>query len=1066
MYVMGRKKSVQAFALPTILIASVVLLSVLAVSVTATAAIRTTLKNQYYVQLAQTAGESGVAFAKACLAANGNVPQWTDAKPLTPATDCSGNAILSPTVKALVVGGGGGGANTGAGGGAGGYQYSDSLAVAAGSFPVTVGAGGAGGSGGPTKGIKGSNSMFMSLTAEGGGGGATHGNGSTEAGGSGGGGAIATAGVAPVGGAGTQGNKGGDGFINSGWNGGSGGGGGAGSAGVAGSGTGGGNGGSGIMNTITGSQQFYAAGGGGGEVYASVVGTGGSSIGGSAQVDNVGTNGTANTGSGGGGGSFSGSYPNGGSGGSGVVIISYPVNSGIVATGTLTPSNVAVTPTTSGGNRIFKFTGSGTFTVTSAGTATCPSDPRCSVTVKGNIRSSFSVPKPIVDPTTGQALTIPNSGYTEVTRSSAPYDVWRTYKQPSVQAAVVPDLCSGNATAARGWNAAVKVSSQDALPSASTAQTISIADTAVNPGVMYFRKDFNVSVGGLYDLNVYTSSTQDSAVTYIDGLPISTAAGSVATAQTNLQPGCHVLVTKLTNQAYLPRVSDFTASLTRPGAATPLVVSDPTWRVTAGDSAHFATSNYFEAPTAWEPVFDFGIWSNAALPWGTAAASWPSVSGDSLAEWISTSFSSGGVARPGAAYAWFRSSQPFVTNTDKTVRVTTYCDNKCELYLDGNLVMSPALDSGVVSKSINVPAGTHTFGVRLFNAGPSANAAAFLFAAVDITTPSAYVVLDRSSPGWNATTSWSTSAATDPSSYDALYVPVPTVQKSANAKVLVVGGGGGGGSDMGGGGGGGGVVSNAAYPLSVGSYAVTVGGGGTGAPAGIGQARGGNGGNSVFGTLRAIGGGGGGSEYSTNTSPPGAGGSAGGVAGCNQQNLAAPVIGQGYASAPTIGCYYPSGGGGAGGLGMTNPGTGGPGVANNILGTNYYWGGGGGGSGYTGNGGNGGIGGGGGGAVGTTTGGAGINPGSPGGGGVVAAQTNKPGGNGGIVTGGGGGGGSHYNATNYGGNGGSGTVIVSFPTTSMSATATGSFNNFSSSTPGFTTYLFYGPGTFVVNSIN
>lgn len=50
----------QGFALPTVLIASVVLLTVLAVSVTATTAARTTLKNQYYAQLAQIAGEAGL----------------------------------------------------------------------------------------------------------------------------------------------------------------------------------------------------------------------------------------------------------------------------------------------------------------------------------------------------------------------------------------------------------------------------------------------------------------------------------------------------------------------------------------------------------------------------------------------------------------------------------------------------------------------------------------------------------------------------------------------------------------------------------------------------------------------------------------------------------------------------------------------------------------------------------------------------------------------------------------------------------------------------------------------
>ncbi|MBU1811372.1 MAG: DUF2341 domain-containing protein, partial [Candidatus Omnitrophica bacterium] len=80
---------------------------------------------------------------------------------------------------------------------------------------------------------------------------------------------------------------------------------------------------------------------------------------------------------------------------------------------------------------------------------------------------------------------------------------------------------------------------------------------------------------------------------------------------------------------------------------------------------------------------------------------------------------------------------------------------------------------------------------------------------------------------------------------------------SSNVEVLVVAGGGGGGSDMGGGGGGGGVIYNASYAVVSSSYTVTVGTGGAGAPAGQGQVRGYNGGNSVFGLLTAIGGGGG-----------------------------------------------------------------------------------------------------------------------------------------------------------------------------------------------------------------
>jgi len=91
-----RRQQQRGFALPTVLIASVVLMTVLAVSVSSVASVRITLKEQYYEQLAKVAGEAGVAYAKACLAKNGNVPLWTNAKPLTPATDCAGNVVVSP----------------------------------------------------------------------------------------------------------------------------------------------------------------------------------------------------------------------------------------------------------------------------------------------------------------------------------------------------------------------------------------------------------------------------------------------------------------------------------------------------------------------------------------------------------------------------------------------------------------------------------------------------------------------------------------------------------------------------------------------------------------------------------------------------------------------------------------------------------------------------------------------------------------------------------------------------------------------------------------------------------
>jgi len=261
-------------------------------------------------------------------------------------------------------------------------------------------------------------------------------------------------------------------------------------------------------------------------------------------------------------------------------------------------------------------------------------------------------------------------------------------------------------------------------------------------------------------------------------------------------------------------------------------------------------------------------------------------------------------------------------------------------------------------------------------------------------------------------------------------------------QVLVVAGGGGGGSDMGGGGGGGGVIYNSAYTATSGSVInVTVGNGGSGAPAGVGQVRGTNGNNSVFGNLTAKGGGGGASCHDRSTSPAGNGGSGGGASGGGTLPSGGQggggygggirgtgSLGQGYDGGTGFYAWYPGGGGGAGGVGASGPNIphGGPGLLFSLM-SPYYFGGGGGGSAYSVSpGGNGGIGGGGGGAIGVTVGGEGLNNGSAGGGGGINSWANTPGGNAGANTGGGGGGGAHYNSNNNGGNGGSGIVIVRY----------------------------------------
>ena len=268
----------------------------------------------------------------------------------------------------LVVAGGGGTivGNSGGGGGGGMRTTTYSSINTGTNFTITVGDGATGG----TSGASGSNGSDSSISGSGfttitsaGGGGAGTGSGQGVAGGSGGGDGYSAS--AP-GGAGntpsttpSQGAAGGNGF-NGGPAYGGGGGGGGGASGVAGTNgtsSAGGAGGNGTQSSITGPAVYYAGGGGGAADNSTAAsGSGGQGGGGPGAKAEVITycDGTANTG-GGGGGHYT-SPGRGGSGGKGVVILSMPSAS---FSGTTTGSP---TESTSSGNKILTFTGSGSYT--------------------------------------------------------------------------------------------------------------------------------------------------------------------------------------------------------------------------------------------------------------------------------------------------------------------------------------------------------------------------------------------------------------------------------------------------------------------------------------------------------------------------------------------------------------------------------------------------------------------------------------------------------------------------------------------------------------------------------
>ena len=237
----------------------------------------------------------------------------------------------------VVAGGAGGGYWSGGGGGAGGLVYSSAQSLVNGTnYACTIGAGGTAGIS-TANGGNGGNSSFNSITATGGGGGATDlGTGSNNgvagaSGGGGNGGYNNSGGAASPSGQGYPGGGGASGAPFPG-------GGGGGSAEAGGTDTQG-FGGDGLstysswgLATTTGQNisgtVYYAGGGGGGTGAGSTLKSGGDGGGGAGGYGYGGTvlnptPGTPNTGGGGGGGT---SVANGAAGGSGIVIVRYPIN--------------------------------------------------------------------------------------------------------------------------------------------------------------------------------------------------------------------------------------------------------------------------------------------------------------------------------------------------------------------------------------------------------------------------------------------------------------------------------------------------------------------------------------------------------------------------------------------------------------------------------------------------------------------------------------------------------------------------------------------------------------------
>lgn len=404
---------------------------------------------------------------------------------------------------------------------------------------------------------------------------------------------------------------------------------------------------------------------------------------------------------------------------------------------------------------------------------TCPTtsvDVRCSVTRNGNIRSNFNIGMPTLD-SNGKAKTIANTGYVEVLRTSNSA-VWRRYDQKTAPTAAVPDLCSGSAKSTLGWNNAVAITPNLAFPEP-TSTTIGLTNVAVTPGPIFLRKDFSVTKAGTYTLQVKGDNYTETSV---DGRLLSNVVyPAVGTTSADLGVGCHSLVVKLINYGVLSNTANLTLSLKLNGDSSPIVVSDTSWRVSAGNpDKHYSMVDYYADPAAWAAARDQGAYNGTAT-WGVGPVpDWATTSGVAGSRWIGTTNDYTAGSYP-AGYALFRDSRTITVAASTQVKVSYACDNSCDVWLDGNKIVSSIAGWNVTQTvTVTLSKGSHKFGVALNNS--AAGAAGFLFGAL---RTSDNAVLSLSDTNWKAANFWN-AADQNPSSYDNSFTPNPPIDRGTS----------------------------------------------------------------------------------------------------------------------------------------------------------------------------------------------------------------------------------------------------------------------------------------------
>lgn len=402
----------------------------------------------------------------------------------------------------------------------------------------------------------------------------------------------------------------------------------------------------------------------------------------------------------------------------------------------------------------------------------CPANDRCSVVNTAAYRSSFKVNRPAVD-SSGRALTIPNTGYVELLRASDG-SVWRTYRQPAVQAAVVPDLCSGSASSALGWSNARVASSQSVIPGISSAQSITIEAGNVIAGRTFFRKDFPVTKPGVYQVSLATGSGSDEAALSIDGASVASTRGALVHANVNLDAGCHSVTVQLVNKVLMPTEALFTAAI-REENAEPIVATDTSWRVTAGAPVDFSSPDFYADSDIWVGSTNTGLAMSGYPAWVTAT-------GESATTYITPSCSS---SCPASQSTFFRDNADILLtsaddkNSDGFIDLyfATLCDDNCRVYINGTKAIASSPfngGTGVAQQTVQLPPGRYRIAVHSYNAGTPGTSNRGAIALLVTNKENANSVVRRTTTLWQTSSSiWipGFNESDIPYSYESTFTP-------------------------------------------------------------------------------------------------------------------------------------------------------------------------------------------------------------------------------------------------------------------------------------------------------